>query len=147
MIYLKRTDSKDWDFKVFFKTVNEIQQGDPTQQIAPSNNYYHHWSYIILVYEKFDPIAFLVMNPHENSSAKIISTYVVPKFRKRGIAKMMLHEIELWAKEKDFKSISVIISSNNYSGLILGIKIGFKILVNCPNLNQSGAEICLQKGF
>jgi putative acetyltransferase len=103
-ITLKRTDSNNSDFQNLIISLDkylEVMNGDLHSFYAP-NNKFDYLDTVVLAYHNDLPVGCGCFKKFDDSSIEIKRMYVDPAIRSKGIASVILTELEQWAKEKGF---------------------------------------------
>ena len=106
MIRLKRTDSSDKDF------VNLVNQLDAYLRITDGDehDFYNQYNsienlkHVVIAYTENKPVGCGAFKDFENNSVEIKRMYTLEKNRGKGIASLILNELEKWASELNYDS-------------------------------------------
>jgi len=147
MITLKRTDSSNQDF------TNLVNQLDADLAIRDGDDhaFYNQFNsinmikYALVAYEGNIPIGCGAIKTFNNDAMEIKRMYVLPKHRGKGIAGIILNELEQWAKELGYTKCVLETGINQPEALALYHKSGF---VRIPNYGQYAdvpSSFCFEK--
>jgi putative acetyltransferase len=143
---LIKTNSDNPDFKMLSSLFDEYLvdiDGDERDFFAFYNNV--KLDNVLLVYQDQIPVGCGAFKHFENNTAEIKRMFVQPEFRGKGIANLILSEIELWAKKEGYTSFILETSPKLEAAIALYKKTGYVII---PNFGQYiGVEnsICMKK--
>lgn len=146
MITLKRTTSDDPEFKKLSALFDEYLvdiDGDERDFFAFYNNV--HLDYVLLVNEGKEAIGCGGFKKFDDTTAEIKRMFVHPDQRGKGIASLILKELENWAHELHYPNFVLETSPKLEAAVALYQKTGYKII---PNFGQYiGVEnsICMKK--
>ena len=146
MITVKRTTSDDPEFKKLSALFDEYLvdiDGDERDFFAFYNNV--HLDYVLLVNEGKEAIGCGGFKKFDNQTAEIKRMFVHPDNRGKGIASLILKELENWAHELHYDNFVLETSPKLEAAVALYQKTGYKII---PNFGQYiGVEnsICMKK--
>lgn len=146
MITLKRTTSDDSEFKklsaIFDEYLIDID-GEERDFFAFYNNL--HLDYVLVVYENENAVGCGGFKKFDDHTAEIKRMFVHPDHRGKGIASLILKELEIWAHELHYNGFVLETSPKLEAAVALYQKTGYKII---PNFGQYiGVEnsICMKK--
>ncbi len=147
MIRLIRTSSDDENFILLVKQldkylakINGEQHGfyDQFNKVDKIKN-------IVLVYENGQPVGCGGIKQYDNELMEIKRMYTLPEKRGKGIATLLLNELEKWAAELSFKKCILETGKQLTDAISLYEKNGYKLI---PNYGQyAGVEnsVCFEK--
>jgi GNAT superfamily N-acetyltransferase len=119
-------DGKDHDFYAQFNKITNIRHA-------------------IIVYENDTPVGCGAMKEFENNAMEIKRMFVLPESRNKGIATLMLRELEIWAAELSYSRCVLETGRKQPEAISLYTKNGYKLI---PNYGQyAGIEnsMCFEK--
>lgn len=143
---LFRTTSDNPDFKYLVGLFDEYLvdiDGEQRDFFAHYNNKY--LEHVLVVYENEQAIACGGFKEYDQETAEIKRMFVHPDQRGKGIATLILNEIENWAKECGYDNFILETSPKLESAIALYKKSGYHLI---PNFGQYiGVEnsICMKK--
>jgi len=147
MIKIVRTNSENQDFIDLVKLLDAdlaIRDGD-------DHPFYHQFNkidtikFVLVAYENGIPLgcgALKKFTPHE---VEIKRMFTLPESRGKGIASLIMGELEKWAKELNFNKCILETGVKQPEAIALYEKLGYKRM---PNYGQySGVEnsLCFEK--
>ena len=106
MIRLKRTDSSNKDFVDLVKQLDaylRITDGDE-HDFYNQYNAIENLKQVVIAYTENKPVGCGAFKDFENNSVEIKRMYTLEKNRGKGIASLILNELEKWASELNYDS-------------------------------------------
>jgi len=82
-------------------------------------------------------VMFSVSRPYE--TVEVLSLAVSPEFRRKGIAKMLMANIESLA-ERDARTVSLCVRPDNQEAVNLYLSLGYKVLALCSGYYEDGSD-------
>lgn len=143
---LTRTTSDNPDFKYLTGLFDEYLidiDGEERNFFSFYNNVYLET--VLLVYENEEIVGCGGFKKFDDKTAEIKRMFVHPNHRNKGIASLIIKELETWAKELHYLHFVLETSPKLVSAIVLYKKTGYKII---PNFGQYiGVEnsICMRK--
>ena len=143
---LTRTTSDNPDFKYLSGLFDEYLidiDGEERDFFAFYNNVYLET--VLLVYENEEIAGCGGFKKFDDKTAEIKRMFVHPNHRNKGIASLIIKELEAWAKELHYSHFVLETSPKLVNAIALYKKTGYKII---PNFGQYiGVEnsICMRK--
>lgn len=117
--------------------------GDEKDFFAQYNQIY--LDHVIIYYEGGQAVGCGAFKPYEEDVAEIKRMFVMPEQRGKGIAGMLLNELELWAKSLGFNYCLLETSSKLTSALVLYHKSGYAVVPNYGQYQGVESSVCLKK--
>jgi GNAT superfamily N-acetyltransferase len=148
MIIVKRTNSDNVDFQ---KLVNELDVDlgvyyKEEQSFYGKLNNIEKIKYTIVAYDEEEkPVGCGGIKQFSKNEIEIKRMYVPPTYRGKGIATIVLNELEKWSKELKFKkSILETLKEKPYA---IGFykKNGYKIIPNFGEYIKAKNSVCFEK--
>lgn len=105
MYQIIRTDSSNPDFQNLVRELDKdlaIRDGEDHAFFAQFNKI-AAIKHVVLVYEQESPVACGAIKEYEPSVMEVKRMFVPLEKRNKGIASMVLKELETWAKELNYK--------------------------------------------
>ena len=143
---LVRTTSDHPDFKKLVALFDEYLidiDGEEKDFFAFHNNKF--LAHALVCYENEEPVGCGGFKKFDSKTAEIKRMFVHPEHRQKGIASLLLAEIEAWAKENKYTHFILETSPKLENAIALYKKTGYVII---PNFGQYiGVEnsICMKK--
>ena len=147
MITLKRTDSNNQDFIELVKQLDAdlaIRDGD-------DHAFYNQFNsitmikYAIVAYENNNPVGCGAIKTFGNEAMEVKRMYVLPSHRGKGIAGIVLNELEQWAKELGYIKCVLETGINQPEALALYNKSGFERIPNYGQYADVPSSFCFEK--
>ena len=147
MVRILRTDGANADFIKLVKLLDAdlaIRDGKEHDFYAQFNkiDLIHH---VVLAYENDIPVGCGAMKVFEKDSMEIKRMYVVPEFRKMGIAARMLLELEQWASELFYNRCVLETGKKQPEAINLYMKNGYTPVANYGQYIGVDNSICFEK--
>jgi putative acetyltransferase len=102
-------------------------------------------NHVVVAYESGEPIACGAIKEYSAESMEVKRMYTMPDSRGKGIATVILQELESWTRELGYKSCVLETGKKQPEAIELYKKNGYKII---PNYGQyAGVEnsVCFEK--
>ena len=123
---LKITDGDDHDFYSQYNKTEEIKN-------------------VVIFYDNQKAIGCGAFKKYEENVAEIKRMYVLPDHRGKNIAPKILNELEVWAKELNYKKCILETGIKLQSAIALYLKSGYKITDNYGQYEDVENSICMKK--
>ena len=144
---IKRTHGVDKDFTALISLLdhelwNELNEDQATYD---PHNKVPDISTALVIYMDAEPVAIGCFREYDAKTAEIKRMFVKKDFRGKGLSKLILDELEKWAREKNFQfailetSIHFTVAKNLYQGS------GYAIIPNYGVYEGLGDSICMKK--
>lgn len=147
MLIIKRTTSDNADFGKLVVELDaylKIIDGDDHAFYAQFNKS-DSLKYALICYEDKKAIGIGAYKEFEPNVAEIKRMYTLPKYRGKGIASMILQELELWAKEEGFTSSILETGFMQIDAIGLYKKLGYEITENFGQYIGVENSVCMRK--
>ncbi|HSA35439.1 MAG TPA: N-acetyltransferase [Methanomassiliicoccales archaeon] len=82
-------------------------------------------------------VMFSVSRPYE--TVEVLSLAVSPEFRGKGIARMLMANVESMA-ERDARTVSLCVRPDNREAVNLYLSLGYKVLALCSGYYEDGSD-------
>ena len=144
---LKRTDSDDADF---LKLVVLLDQ-DLKIRDGEDHAFYNQFNktdtikHAIVYYENGVAVACGAFREKTNDTVEIKRMYVHFEHRKKGIASIILKELETWAAEVQYKYTILETGKNQPEAIALYQKQKYTITPNYPPYEEMDNSVCMKK--
>lgn len=103
----------------------QIRDGEDHSFYAPFNTL-THINHVIVAYVDNYAVGCGAFRPYDAQSVEIKRMFVHPDLRGRGVATMILHTLELWAKESGFHQSILETGFNQPEAIALYTKAGYE---------------------
>jgi putative acetyltransferase len=147
MISVIRTTSDNADFIALVKLLD----ADLAKRDGDEHSFYDQFNKIdkikhaLVAYEDEQPVSCGAIKEYSKDSTEVKRMYTLPAYRGKGIAGMVLKELERWANELGYESCVLETGKKQPEAIALYTKSGYK---NIPNYGQyAGVEnsVCFEK--
>jgi len=144
---IKRTSANDPAFNYLISLLDhelwvELQEDQATYN---QFNKVSDLSTVIIVYADEKPIASGCFKIHDEITVEIKRMFVDKTYRGKGISKMILHELEKWALEKDFEYAILETSIHFNVAINLYQQSGYYIIPNYDQYEDLKESVCMKK--
>ncbi|WP_371682986.1 GNAT family N-acetyltransferase [Flavobacterium sp. H122] len=143
---LFRTNSDNPDFKCLSGLFDEYLvdiDGEQRDFFAHYNNKF--LEHVVVVYENGQAIACGGFKEYDQETAEIKRMFVHPDQRGKGVATLILNEIENWAKECGYHNFILETSPKLESAIVLYKKSGYHLIPNYGQYIGVENSICMKK--
>lgn len=149
MITIKRTTSNDSDFGKLVIQLDaflKVLDGDDHAFYAQFNKS-NLLKNGLVCYDNQTPVAIGAYKEYDFETVEMKRMYTLPEYRGKGFASKILFELEIWAKEENYKIAVLETGVLQIEAISLYQKLGYVI---CDNYGQYvGVEnsICMKKNI
>ena len=144
---MKRTTSDDDDFGKLVAPLNTylaILDGEDHAFYAQFNKS-NLLKNAVVCYDAATPVGIGAYKEFEPNIAEIKRMYTLPEYRGKGVAKAILNQLELWAKEEGY-SVAILETGHLQKDAIgLYQKLGYQVIENCGQYAGVENSICMKK--
>lgn len=147
MINLIRTNSDNPDFTKLVVLLDRdlaIRDGDDHAFYAQFNKT-NHIRHVVVAYEKEEAVGCGAFKDYETAVVEIKRMFVQPQHRGKGIAGLMLTELEQWAKELQNTSCVLETGKKQPEAIRLYQKSGYTIIPNYGQYAGIDNSVCMKK--
>ena len=147
MLSLIRTDSGNEDFRALVKQLDAwlaIIDGEDNAFYAKLNKI-DKIKNAVVAFEDNKPVGCGAVRPVTKDAMEVKRMFTLPEYRKRGIAKAVLTELEKWSKELGYQKCVLETGKRQPEAIDLYIRQGYR---STPNYGQYvGVEnsVCFEK--
>ena len=147
MIAIKRTDCYNKDFLELVKQLDAdlaIRDG-ADHAFYDAFNKVDHIKHVVVLYDHDEAISCGAIKEYSSKIMEIKRMYTIPGWRGKGLAGMVLKELEDWASELSFEKCILETGKKQPEAIRLYQKNGYKLV---PNYGQyAGVEnsVCFEK--
>jgi putative acetyltransferase len=142
-----RTTSENLDFQnlvVLLDEVLRIKDGED-HEFYTQYNKLDKINHVVVCYQDDVAIGCGAFKEFDSNSVEIKRMYVHPIYRGKGIASIVLKELEVWASEINYNSFVLETGKNNPEAIALYHKSGYEIIPNYGQYENMEASVCLKK--
>jgi putative acetyltransferase len=146
---LKRTNADDLDFQTLVKELDRdlaLRDGEEHFFFAQFNKI-DTIKYVVLVFNNEKAIACGAIKEHAESTMEIKRMFVLPDKRRKGIASMVLQELEKWAKESGCKKCILETGKRQPEAIGLYKKNHYEIIQNYGQYAGMESSVCFEKNL
>ena len=144
---LTRTTSENSDFQMLIIELDrllKITDGDDHDFYSQYNKTVEIKN-VVIFYDNQKAIGCGAFKKYEENVAEIKRMYVLPDHRGKNIAPKILNELEVWAKELNYKKCILETGIKLQSAIALYLKSGYKITDNYGQYEDAENSICMKK--
>lgn len=147
MLTTKRTTSSDTDFQ---KLVNALD-ADLKIRDGEEHDFYHQFNKIdliqhaIVAYEGDEAVGCGAVKEYSPDGMEVKRMYVPPQHRGKGIASVVLKELEIWCKESGYKKCILETGKKQPEAIELYTKNGYQIISNFGQYQNVANSVCFEK--
>ena len=149
MLTTKRTTSSDNDFQTLVKALDadlKIRDGE-------EHDFYNQFNkidmikYAVVAYDGDEAVGCGAIKEHSPDSMEVKRMYVPPQHRGKGIASIVLKELESWCKEQGYKKCILETGKKQPEAIELYKKNGYKIIANYGQYSTVANSVCFEKSL
>jgi putative acetyltransferase len=144
---LKRTTSDDKNFLSLVKLLDrdlQIRDGKDHSFYAQYNKI-DSIKNVVVGYSNDIPISCGAFKQYDNDTVEIKRMFVQPDFRSKGIGKLILEELEKWARENKYSACILETGKKQPEAIKLYKKSGYKIIPNFGQYENVVNSVCMKK--
>jgi putative acetyltransferase len=149
MITIKRTSGADADFHFLVKLLDKelwLRYPDDQASYDPHNKIDNNTN-VLVVYDHKTPVACGCIKNIDRDTVEIKRMFVKEDQRGKGISKMIMHELEVWAKDLGFKRMILETGFKQPEAIGLYKKCGYQQIENYgPYIGMTGS-LCMAKAI
>lgn len=149
MIHCIRTESSNEDFKILVKELDAelaVRDGDE-HAFYNQFNKIDHIRFVIVAYEGEEPVGCGAIKPLTADSMEVKRMYVPMQHRGRGIASVVLIELENWAKVLGYKKCMLETGVRQPEAIALYNKCGYQVIPNYGQYIGVANSLCFEKNI
>lgn len=147
MVTIKRSNSKDLDFIALVQLLDAYlkqRDGDEHDFYAQFNGI-ENLPFVVLAYRKNKSVGCGAIKEYNADIMEIKRMYVPPSERGKGIASMILKELEKWAAEKNCHSCILETGLRQPEAIALYKKNGYLSIPNYGQYKNMDNSVCFIK--
>jgi putative acetyltransferase len=144
---LTRTTSANADFQelvVHLDRLLKIADGDWSNFYSQYNKI-DNINHVVVYYDNDKAIGCGAFKEYQWGKAEIKRMYVLPEYRGKGIAGLILEELELWAKSLEYDECILETGLNLNSAIALYIRSGYRPTANYGQYKDLENSLCFSK--
>lgn len=147
MLSLERTTSENSDFKnlvVLLDAHLKILDGDDHEFYAQLNTFESTVDAIIC-YQNGQAVGCGAFKIYNQTTIEIKRMYVLPEYRGKGIASIIVNELEVWATQLQFSKAILETGYKQLDAIALYEKLGYHRMHNYGQYEGVSTSICMDK--
>lgn len=148
-VRLVRTNAQDTDFKELIVLLDQdlaIRDGEDHAFYSQFNKV-ETIKEVIVAYDGDTPVACGAFKPFAADTVEIKRMFVLPNYRKQGIAAKVLAALENWAKALNFNRAVLETGNKQPEAISLYQKIGYQITPNYGQYIGVTNSVCMAKSL
>src|SRR5688500_1528507 len=147
MISLTRTDSTNEDFRDLVKQLDAylaVQDGDE-HSFYDQYNKVDRIKWVVMAYENGIPAGCGAIKEFSDTSVEVKRMYTLPELRGKGIASLILKELETWAAELGYQSTILETGKRQPEAIELYTRRGYGSIPNYGQYIGMDNSVCFEK--
>ena len=147
MTACQRTDSDNPDFQKLVEQLDaylRILDGDDHHFYAQLNKT-DSIKHVIVVYQNEEPVGCGAIRNYSDEAVEVKRMYVLENQRGKGIASTILHELETWATELNYKKCILETGKRQVEAVNLYHKAGYTMIENYGKYKYMENSVCFEK--
>ena len=147
MVLLKRTNSDNKDFRQLVTALDidlKIRDGEEHSFYAQFNKI-DKIKYAVVAYQQNEPVGCGAIKEYSKDIMEIKRMYVPPNKRGRGIASIILKELERWCTELNYKKCILETGKRQVEAKHLYKKQGYRLIPNYGQYSGMDNSLCFEK--
>lgn len=147
MIVIKRTNSEDQDFIMLVKLLdNELRILDGEEHVFYAQlNKTDRIKQVVVAYENADCVGCGAIREYSKEITEVKRMFVLPDKRNKGVASIILKELEKWGKELKYKKLFLETGKRQPDAIHLYKKWGYKVIPNFGKYENVENSVCFEK--
>lgn len=147
MIHCIKTNSQNEDFQ---KLVGELD-ADLSIRDGADHLFYDKFNkidsikYAIVAYDNNIPVGCGAIKAYDRNTMEVKRMFVLPDWRGKGIASIILKELELWSIELSFAKCLLETGKKQPEAIALYQKNGYQIIPNFGQYENVANSVCFEK--
>jgi putative acetyltransferase len=102
-------------------------------------------NHVVLAYKNGKPAGCGAIKQYSKETAEIKRMFVHPQFRRQGIAKIILSELERWAEELEYSNCILETGIRQPEAISLYQSVGYQLIANYGQYNGVESSVCMKK--
>lgn len=144
-----RTDGQDRDFGRLIVLLDEdlyVRHGDLQKQYQ-THNRVASTSDVVLIYEDGVPVACGAFKEHDRESIELKRIFVVKEARRRGLARLILSELEALGRERGYRYAVLETGLRQLEAISLYQSAGYVEIPNYEPYAGNANSVCMKKAL
>jgi putative acetyltransferase len=148
-LLFKKTNAQDLDFKILIKSLDQdlaITDGEEHgfyNQFNGTDNINH----VLVAYENSIALSCGAFKIMDSKVVEIKRMYTVPSYRGKGLAALVLKNLEEWASKEGFKCCVLETGTRQIAAIRLYEKCGYQIIENYGQYKGVINSCCFEKAI
>jgi putative acetyltransferase len=148
-LLFKKTNAQDLDFKILIKSLDQdlaITDGEEHgfyNQFNGTDNINH----VLVAYENSVALSCGAFKIMDSKVVEIKRMYTVPSYRGKGLAALVLKNLEEWASKEGFKCCVLETGTRQIAAIRLYEKCGYQIIENYGQYKGVINSCCFEKAI
>lgn len=147
MVQLVRSDSRNKDFMQLVEALDKDlsqRDGEDHAYYAPLNQI-QNINQVVVAYYDSKAMACGGLKQYSSEAVEIKRMYTAPDGRRKGLASLVLKELEAWALELDYKKCVLETGKRQPEAIALYHKNGYKPITNYGPYSEMENSVCFEK--
>lgn len=146
-VSIKRTTSSDKDFELLVTHLDHELWNELNEDQAQYDQYNKvpDLPTVVLVYVNHTPAACGCFKRYNAGTVEIKRMFVEKEFRRKGLAKMVLDELETWATKQNAKHAILETSVHFTAAKTLYMNAGYQVIANYDQYAGLKESVCMKK--
>ncbi len=147
MITTIRTQSNNKDFQELVKALDidlQIRDGAEHGFYAQFNSI-ATINYVVVAYYENKAVGCGAIKPYDTETMEVKRMYVLPELRGKGIASIILSDLEIWAKQLHYKKCLLETGIKQPEAIALYTKNQYQIIPNFGQYQGIENSVCFEK--
>jgi GNAT superfamily N-acetyltransferase len=142
-----RVDNDNLDFQKLIVSLDADLAGryGPIQKNFAQFNKVDNIRDVVVAYAEGDPAGCGAFKPYDTEIVELKRIFVTAEYRRKGLAGLILRELELMAKAKGFRTAILETGVLQPEAIQLYRKAGFEIIPNYEPYTESTNSVCMRK--
>lgn len=144
---IKRTNSNDPDFQLLVSHLDDELWNELHEDQATYDQYNKvpDLPTVVVICSEKKPLACGCFKQYRNDSVEIKRMFVEKEYRGKGLSKLILNELEKWAKESGFQFAILETSVHFKRAQNLYSKAGYSMIENYDQYVGLAESVCMKK--
>lgn len=147
LLHLKRTSSDDPDFRKLVSLLDAdlaIRDGKDHAFFAQYNKL-DSIKHVVVAFENEIPAGCGAIKMFDQQTMEVKRMFVMPEFRKKGIARAVLNELERWTAELGFETCMLETGKRQPEAISLYKTSGYELIPNYGQYMGVETSVCFRK--
>lgn len=147
MIHLKRTNSDNSDFQELVKELDKdlsIRDGEDHAFFAQFNKT-DSIRHVVLAYQDDRAVGCGAIKHYDEKTMEVKRMFVPPELRGRGVASLVLAELEKWCRELNYEKCILETGEKQPEAIRLYHKNNYKVIPNFGQYAGVESSVCFEK--